>query len=274
MLQILFQTQVVSNNASTSRHRRNVPRNTNRSSTSTTGTTRSLIERSRSANSRNFHVVTNRETGPSSTAKGASTTTKRGVFAKANERKKRNIAAKSSLNTTSNKTSNATSTNESENKQENHADDASQVEFFHINNVTDMLDDKDLTETSIDEEMAGNGALKSRVNNMTVEFIGCSPKHESYLNDEYNFVQTLPRSYKIQSRRKDSEKMDSQYHPMPERGSTEGDDSDNNLLSRFDMTKSVKSILTVQEKLTQDFPSLPPQVKKDIIRLKISYILE
>ena len=144
--------------------------------------------------------------------------------------------------------------------QDNHVDEVSQVEFIDINSVTDIMDDKDLTETSIDDEMAGNGLFKSRINDMTVEFIGCSPKHESYLNDEFNFIQTLPRSYKVQSNRKDSEKPDNLYHPVLERGLSEGDDSDNNLLSRFDMTKSVKSILTVQEKLTQDFPSLPPQV--------------
>ena len=260
MLLILFQTQVVNSNASTTRHRRNIPRNTNRSSTSTTGTTRALIERSRSANSRNFQVLPLRESGSSSTAKGASTTTKRGVFTKANERKKRNIAAKSSLNRATNKTSNASSANGSENMQDNHVDEVSQVEFIDINSVTDIMDDKDLTETSIDDEMAGNSSFKSRINDMTVEFIGCSPKHESYLNDEFNFIQTLPRSYKVQSNRKDSEKPDNHYHPVLERGLSEGDDSDDNLLSRFDMTKSVKSILTVQEKLTQDFPSLPPQV--------------
>ena len=110
------------------------------------------------------------------------------------------------------------------------------------------MDDKDLTETSIDDEIAGNTSLKSRINDMTVEFIGCSPKHESYLNDEYNFIQTLPRSYKVQNRRNEEGSL------------TMENGHDDNIMSRFDMSKSVKSILTVQEKLTQDFPSLPPQV--------------
>ena len=122
------------------------------------------------------------------------------------------------------------------------------MNFIDINNVNDIMDDKDLTETSIDDEIAGNTSLKSRINDMTVEFIGCSPKHESYLNDEYNFIQTLPRSYKVQNRRNEEGSL------------TMENGHDDNIMSRFDMSKSVKSILTVQEKLTQDFPSLPPQV--------------
>lgn len=170
--------------------------------------------------------------------------TRRGVFAKANERKKRNISAKSNAYRASTKLITGSSASSPTKRTENGVDD----DFIDINNVNEIMDDKDLTETSIDDEMVGNGTLKSRINDMTVEFIGCSPKHESYLNDEYNFIQTLPRSYKVQNRRNE------------DRSLTEGDDCDDNLLSRFDMTKSVKSILTVQEKLTQDFPSLPPQV--------------
>ena len=122
------------------------------------------------------------------------------------------------------------------------------MNFIDINNVNDIMDDKELTETSIDDEIVGNTSLKSRINEMTVEFIGCSPKHESYLDEEYNFIQTLPRSYKVQNRRNEEGSL------------TIENGHEDNVLSRFDMSKSVKSILTVQEKLTQDFPSLPPQV--------------
>ena len=239
----------MTHNAPTTRHRRNIPRNTNRSSTSTTGTTRALIERSRSANSRNFQVISNRDSGSSTSIKGSSATAKRGVFTKANERKKRNTASKSGLNRTNIKTVNGASTNESKNNEEILDDEASKVEFIDINNVNDIMDDKCLTETSIDDEMVGN-----------VEFIGCSPKHESFLNDEFNFIQTLPRSYKVQGSRKDTNDTENQYRSNQERGLTEGNECDDNPFSRFDNTKSVKSILTVQEKLTQDFPSLPPQV--------------
>ena len=239
---------MISSNAPTARHRRNIPRNTNRSSTSTTGTTRALIERSRSANSRNFQVIPNKESGSSTAMKGSSSTAKRGVFTKANERKKRNISSKTNFNKPSTKAINVASTSGSDKTAGNVVNDALQMNFIDINNVNDIMDDKDLTETNIDDEMIGNASLKSRINNMTVEFIGCSPKHENYLDDEYNFIQTLPRSYKVQNRRNEEGSL------------TIENGHDDNVLSRFDMSKSVKSILTVQEKLTQDFPSLPPQV--------------
>ena len=188
---------MISSTAPTTRHRRNIPRNTNRSSTSTTGTTRALIERSRSANSRNFQVIPNKESGSSAGIKGASSTAKRGVFTKANERKKRNISSKTNFN----KPSTKSSTSSSDKTTGNVVNDALQMNFIDINNVNDIMDDKDLTETSIDDEIVGNTSLKSRINDMTVEFIGCSPKHETYLDDEYNFIQTLPRSYKVQNRR-------------------------------------------------------------------------
>ena len=80
------------------------------------------------------------------------------------------------------------------------------------------------------------------------EIYGRIKVHESYLDEEYNFIQTLPRSYKVQNRRNEEGSL------------TIENGHEDNVLSRFDMSKSVKSILTVQEKLTQDFPSLPPQV--------------
>ena len=204
---------------------------------------------------------------PSVANKYAPNVTKKGVFTKANEKKKRNVISKSGFSRASHKisSSNVSSTYESkgsaDNTQEDLVDDLSEADFIDINNVDDIIDDKDLTETSIDDEGAGNTLLKSKVNEMTVEFIGCSPsgRSDNYLNDEFNFIQTLPRSYKIQNSRKNNEIGNNNQNIS----STELNEEQNNdkmLLSRFDMTKSVKSILTVQEKLTQDFPSLPPQV--------------
>ena len=221
---------------------RNVPR----SNVTTNGTTRALIERSRSANSRHGQISSAKEYGSSTTNKSpsvgnkyASNTTKKGVFTKANERKKRNIASKSGFQRTTGQKSLCSNGSSTDNPLEEFVDDTSSGDFIDINNVDDIMDDNELTETNIDDEMLLNASLEPRLNETNVEFIGCFPNrtHESHLNDEFNFSQTLPRSYKHQEDKKNS-------------GS----------LIRFDMTKSVKSVLTVQEKLTQDYPSLPPQV--------------
>ena len=73
-------------------------------------------------------------------------------------------------------------------------------DYIDISAVDEIMEDKDLTETSIDDEMTGNLASKYIGGNRTVEFIGCSPSsnHENYLTGEFRFIQTLPRSYKIQ----------------------------------------------------------------------------
>ena len=267
------------------RHRRNIPRNTVRSNISTSGTTRALIERSRSANSRNSHINSMKDCissasptkSPSVANKYAPNIMKKGVFTKANERKKRNVISKSGFSRASPKVppSNVSSAYElkvsSDNTQEELIDGLSEADFIDINNVDDIIDDKDLTETSIDDEGVGNAALKSKVNEMTVEFIGCSPSGRShnYLSDEFNFIQTLPRSYKIQNNRKNND-MEKSNQNISSTELNEEQNNDQMLLSRFDMTKSVKSILTVQEKLTQDFPSLPPQV---IVKFSIKFWL-
>ena len=131
-------------------------------------------------------------------------------------------------------------------------------DYIDISAVDEIMEDKDLTETSIDDEMTGNLASKYIGGNRTVEFIGCSPSsnHENYLTGEFRFIQTLPRSYKIQE---DVDLNDAESFTSEDMISEQN--KDKVLLSKFDMTKSVKSILTVQEKLAQDYPSLPPQVK-------------
>ena len=256
---------------------------------STNGTTRALIERSRSANSRNGQINSTKDfiassssiKSPSAINKYAPNSNKKGVFTKANERKKRNVIAKAGFSRSVNKVSatNGSSTYESnvftDNTQEELIDDPSQVGFIDINNVEDIIDDKDLTETSIDDDLVGNTSSKSKVNDMTVEFIGCSPsgRHDNYLNDEYNFIQTLPRSYKIQNSRKNNDLEEGNQKSPPDELNVPRN-NDNMMLSRFDMTKSVKSILTVQEKLTQDFPSLPPQVILHYISISIKFILK
>ena len=192
---------------------------------------------------------------------------------------------------TSNTSSSYNLTNSGDNPQEEFVDDPSNVNFIDISNVEDIIDDKELTETSIDDAIIGNTSLecqetmfskcemphngnyvknldcfleeqisKPMADSMTVEFIGCSPsgRNHNYLNDDFNFIQTLPRSYKVQGEVKNREILDAER--LSSIRLNHEDNSDNLLLSRFDMTKSVKSILTVQEKLAQDFPSLPPQV--------------
>ena len=228
----------------------------------TNGTTRALIERSRSANSRNVHIMSPKDYISSTMAKSQAGTTKsstnmpkKGVFTKANERKKRSTLSKSGIDRSP--PNKFTPANGASSAQEDGVDDDHMSDYIDISAVDDIMEDKDLTETSIDDEMMGNLASKYIGGNRTVEFIGCSPSsnHENYLSDEFRFIQTLPRSYKVQE---DVAYNDAESFTSDEIISEQ--DKEKVLSSKFDLTKSVKSILTVQEKLAQDYPSLPPQV--------------
>ena len=190
------------------------------------------------------------------TTKSSASLPKKGVFTKANERKKRSTSSKSGIDR--GPPNKFTSTNGALSAQEDGLDDDHMSDYIDISAVDEIMEDKDLTETSIDDEMMGNLASKYIGGNRTVEFIGCSPSsnHENYLSDEFRFIQTLPRSYKIQE---DVAYDDAESFTSEDMISEQN--KDKVLLSKFDMTKSVKSILTVQEKLAQDYPSLPPQVK-------------
>ena len=254
-------------NYNNSKNRRAVVRNVARSNMTTNGTTRALIERSRSANSRNLHIMSPKDYISSTMAKSQAGTTKsstnmpkKGVFTKANERKKRSTTANSGIDR--DPPNKFTPRSGASSAQEDGMDDEHMSDYIDISAVDDIMEDKDLTETSIDDEMMGNLASKYIGDNRTVEFIGCSPSsnHENYLSDEFRFIQTLPRSYKVQE---DVAYNDAESFTSDEMISEK--DKEKVLLSKFDMTKSVKSILTVQEKLAQDYPSLPPQVKYDNI---------
>ena len=194
------------------------------------------------------------------TTKSSANMPKKGVFTKANERKKRSTTANSGIDR--DPPNKFTPRSGASSAQEDGMDDEHMSDYIDISAVDDIMEDKDLTETSIDDEMMGNLASKYIGDNRTVEFIGCSPSsnHENYLSDEFRFIQTLPRSYKVQE---DVAYNDAESFTSDEIISEQ--DKEKVLSSKFDLTKSVKSILTVQEKLAQDYPSLPPQVKYNTI---------
>ena len=194
------------------------------------------------------------------TTKSSANMPKKGVFTKANERKKRSTTANSGIDR--DPPNKFTPRSGASSAQEDGMDDEHMSDYIDISAVDDIMEDKDLTETSIDDEMMGNLASKYIGDNRTVEFIGCSPSsnHENYLSDEFRFIQTLPRSYKVQE---DVAYNDAESFTSDEMISEQ--DKEKVLSSKFDLTKSVKSILTVQEKLAQDYPSLPPQVKYNTI---------
>ena len=136
-------------------------------------------------------------------------------------------------------------------------DDMVDVAGVHdIDKLNDLIGDKELTETNIDDMNGTDDADEDDDDDdgdsMNVEFIGMMTPNLNPLNDNAfrQSTQTLPRSYKVHSGRGKENGKNVTF--------TDGincHEQQKQLSPKFDVTKSVKTILTVQEKLTQDFPS-------------------
>ena len=253
---------------------RNAAKNVARNSTGIKGTTRALIERSRSAISRqnngNLDTENDSLTTHIGSASNGKPSPKKGVFAKANERKKRSITPSTRHGNNKISKQNSSSLNGASPRMGNNAneeaftddDDMIDVAGVHdIDKLNDLIGDKELTETNIDDMNGTDDADEvdddDDGDSMNVEFIGMMTPNLNPLNDNAfrQSTQTLPRSYKVHSGRGKDNGKNVTF--------TDGincHEQQKQLSPKFDVTKSVKTILTVQEKLTQDFPSLPPQV--------------